>query len=107
MALDMTMTKTADATVVILTGELDISEAPRVERELEAIQNERPRCVVIDLRNLTFMDSSGLRLIISAYQRLDAAGAKLQLIPGPDAIQRIFSVTRLDERLEFVEPPVH
>lgn len=105
MSLDVTVSRGADGVHVALAGEFDISEAPKVERELRGLELERPSTVVIDLRKLSFMDSSGLRIIVSAHQRLTSEGRKLHLIPGPAPIQRIFAVTRLDERLDFVEAP--
>ncbi|HEX9712963.1 MAG TPA: STAS domain-containing protein [Actinomycetota bacterium] len=105
MSLDVTTTRDADGVQVALTGEFDISEAPKVERELRAIEQEDPARIVIDLRGLSFMDSSGLRIIVSAHQRLATEGRRLYLIPGPAPIQRIFTVTRLDERLDFMEAP--
>jgi anti-anti-sigma factor len=60
---------------------------------------------VIDLRGLEFMDSTGLRTLVSADQRARNAGRRLAIVRGPEAVDRIFNVTRLDERLELVDDP--
>jgi anti-sigma B factor antagonist len=88
-----------------LHGELDISSAPRVEDELGRIEAARPRAIMLDLRGLEFMDSTGLRTIVGADARAREHGWRLTIVRGPDAVQRIFSVTKLDERLEIVDDP--
>lgn len=86
-----------------LTGELDMATAPKLEEELAAVEQRRPALLVIDLRPLTFMDSSGLRALVAADNRAREEGRRLVLIRGRDRVQRVFSITRLDERLEIVD----
>jgi len=105
MVLDMTTSREGPEIRLALGGELDIAEGPRVERELRALEQERPERLVLDLSGLRFMDSTGLRLIVSSHQRLAADGRRLHIVPGPAQIQRIFRITRLDDRLHFVEVP--
>jgi anti-anti-sigma factor len=88
-----------------LRGELDISSAPALEEALGRLEAGRPSLLVIDLRGLEFMDSTGLRTIVSADQRARDAGRRLAIVRGPEAVDRIFNVTRLDERLELVDDP--
>ena len=88
-----------------LSGELDISNAPRVEEEISRIEADAPTLVVLDLRGLAFMDSTGLRLIVSADARAREQGRRLAVVKGPEAVQRIFRLTRLDERLDMVDDP--
>lgn len=88
-----------------LSGELDISSAPRVEEELTRVEAGSPALLVLDLRGLAFMDSTGLRLIVSADARAREQGRRLVVVKGPEAVQRIFRVTRLDERLDMVDDP--
>ena len=63
------------------------------------------RRVVLDLRELEFMDSSGLRLVALAERRLGAAGRGLVLVRGPEAVQRVFEITRMEDHLTFVDEP--
>jgi anti-sigma B factor antagonist len=88
-----------------LRGELDISSAPVLEEALGRVEAARPPLVVIDLRGLEFMDSTGLRTLVSADQRARDAGRRLAIVRGPEAVDRIFNVTRLDERLELIDDP--
>lgn len=88
---------------VELRGELDIASAPQLVEELEKAETSGPGLVVVDLRGLSFMDSSGLRALVAADSRARETGRRLVLIRGPERVQRVFSITRLDERLEIVE----
>jgi anti-sigma B factor antagonist len=92
-------------TTLALRGELDISSAPVLEEALGRLEGAGPPVLVIDLRALAFMDSTGLRTIVAADQRARAQGRRVAIVRGPEAVDRIFSVTRLDERLEIVDDP--
>lgn len=88
-----------------LRGELDIGSAGKVEEELRRIEQDSPALIVLDLRKLDFMDSSGLRVIMAADQRAREEDRRVAVIQGPDAVRRVFEITRLDERLEIVADP--
>jgi anti-anti-sigma factor len=88
--------------VVALTGELDLAGADTLEHELADLE---ATAVVIDLRGLGFMDSSGLRALAVAAQRAQAAGRRFALVPGAAQVMRVFDVTRMRERLDFVADP--
>jgi len=99
-------TETAGGTVrLALTGELDIAGAARVEQELERIEREPPATLVLDLRELAFMDSTGLRVIVAADERAREQGRRMVVVRGSATVQRIIEMTRLHERLEIVDDP--
>jgi len=105
LAFTTTLTSAGDA-LISLTGELDLSGAPPLEEEIaELSARDGVRRVVLDLRELEFMDSSGLRTVALAGRSLTAAGRELVLVRGRDAVQRVFSITRMDEHLRFVDDP--
>jgi anti-sigma B factor antagonist len=87
---------------VAVAGDLDLSTAPELERTLARIQGEG-RAVLLDMRGLSFMDSSGLRVILAADARARSNGTRLMLVAGPPGVQRVFELTLLDRRLEFVD----
>jgi anti-anti-sigma factor len=91
--------------LVELAGELDISTAVDVDRELSKVERQKPHTVVVDLRELTFIDSTGLRTILSADARCRGYGGRLVIVPGPPAVHRVFSISLLDQRLQFVDDP--
>lgn len=94
-----------DAAHVMLNGDLDLSTAKRAEQAIEAAERAGWPTVVIDLRGLSFMDSTGLRVIVSADKRAKRSGKRAVIIQGPAAVRRVFEITRLDERLDIVDSP--
>ena|SRR5688572_4466 len=103
--LELHTEQTDDRTCLILRGELDISSAPTLEEALARAEESTPSVLVLDLRELEFMDSTGLRTVVSADQRAREQGRRLCIVRGPEPVDRIFTVTRLDERLELVDDP--
>jgi anti-anti-sigma factor len=97
--------KIGDIPVVALAGELDISTAGEVDRELARFERQEPPTLIVDLRELTFIDSTGLRTILSADARCRQYGGRLAIVAGPPAVHRVFSISLLDQRLRFIEDP--
>jgi anti-sigma B factor antagonist len=91
-----------------LRGELDLATAP----ELEQLVNERldtGEDVVVDLRGLEFMDSSGIRVLVAAHARAGRTGARLFVVrPATGtAVAKIVEVSGLDGELNIVDDPAH
>lgn len=94
-----------DAVHVTLSGDLDLSTAKRAEQAIEDAERVGPKTVVIDLRGLSFMDSTGLRVLVSADKRARRSNRRTVIVQGPSAVRRVFEITRLDERLDIVDSP--
>ena len=91
---------------VEVSGELDLSSALTFEEALRRIEGQtKAPLIVLDLSGLKFMDSTGLRLILSAHARAVNHGRKLAIVQGGEAIKRIFRITGVFSRLNFVEGP--
>jgi anti-sigma B factor antagonist len=88
---------------VALRGELDLSTVSKVQDELKRVEQSSPPTVVLDLSKLSFLDSTGLRCIVTADERARQAGRRIVLVRGPEPVQRVFTITRLEERLEMVD----
>ena len=88
---------------IALRGELDLSSVSKVEDELKRVEANAPGVLVLDLSRLSFLDSTGLRCLVTADQRARDDGRRLVLVRGPDQVQRVFAITRLEERLEMVD----
>jgi anti-anti-sigma factor len=99
----VTIEQRDSAVHLVLTGELDISTAQRLEDDLRRIEADKPELIVIDLQELAFLDSTGLRLLITADARAREDGRRLAILRGNEMIQRVLRLTRLDERLNIVE----
>ena len=86
-------------------GELDLDTAPRLEDELAAVRAQGDPRLVLDLRRLTFMDSTGLRLVIRWHTAAREHGFEFAIVPGPDVVQRVIRLTGMDDQLPVTEPP--
>ncbi|HYH58740.1 MAG TPA: STAS domain-containing protein [Thermoleophilaceae bacterium] len=92
-------------TRLALAGEFDLSNAAQVEDALKQLEDDRPDLLVLDLRELTFMDSTGLRVMVSADARARDEGRRLAVVQGPESVHRVFRITGLDDHLEIYETP--
>ena len=88
---------------IALRGELDLSSAAKLQEELRRVEAASPPVLVLDLSKLVFLDSTGLRCLVTADERARAEGRRVVIVRGPDPVQRVFSITRLEERLEMVD----
>jgi anti-sigma B factor antagonist len=93
-----------DAVHLRPAGTLDLATAPVLEAQLAELRDAGFRELVIDLRGLTFMDSSGLRLVLRWNSAARADGFRLSLVPGAPRIQRVFDLTRTAGDVVFVDP---
>jgi anti-anti-sigma factor len=92
--------------VVAPTGDLDLSGAAPLEAELGRLLAEPGLdAVVLDLRGLAFLDSSGLRVVVVAQLRAREARRRFALVRGTETVHRVFEITRMAERLEWVADP--
>src|SRR5688572_31287332 len=90
--------------VVTPLGELDLATVARVQQALD----ERPEdceLLVLDLRGLTFSDTTGMRLVVETMQRAEEDDVGFALIRGSRAVQRLFALARLEDRLPFLDDP--
>jgi anti-anti-sigma factor len=86
-------------------GELDLDTAPRLEDELAAVHAAGAARLVLDLRGLTFMDSTGLRLVIRWDGAAREQGFAFSIVPGSDVVQRVIRLTGMDDQLTMADPP--
>ena len=84
-------------------GELDLATAPRLVEEAEQRLSVAPARLVIDLRKLTFADSSGLRALISIHHSAATAQCPLSLIAPPDEVVTVFRISGAAQNLPFRE----
>lgn len=85
--------RTADTVVLTLEGELDLASASKLERELVNLEAAKPGRIVIDLRGLSFIDSTGMRTLALAQRRALSDDHDLLLRRGPHQVQRVFELT--------------
>lgn len=95
----------AGRTLFVPRGELDLATAPELEDRVLAALRGAEHPVVLDLRELTFMDSTGIRTIIAAHHVAQDAGADLRLIgPHPDTVVwRVIEISGIAQSLGLVD----
>lgn len=91
--------------IVCLAGELDMAAAPVCSEALHAIQQQDLPEVVIDLRGLTFLDSMGLSALLKAHLAGLDGHKPVSFVRGSPTVHRVFQLTLLDARLDWVDPP--
>jgi anti-anti-sigma factor len=104
--LDFETTRNGTVAIVRPVGELDLSGAAVLEAELDRLaEDPELAAVVLDMRELEFMDSSGLRLVVVADMKARDAGRRFSIVRGGETVHRVFEITRMSERLDFVDDP--
>lgn len=94
-----------DRIVLGLHGELDLVGAPRLQSEIEDPGFDSTGMVVLDLQNLQFIDSAGLRVILSAHERSRARGQGFALTRSTQQVQRLLNIAGVDEHLSIIASP--
>ncbi len=88
---------------ICLIGELDVATADAVQAKLERVEATDASSIVLDLSDLTFMDSTGVRLLVNAEVRSRADSNRLTLLRGRAAVQRVLELTGVDVLLPFAD----
>jgi anti-anti-sigma factor len=91
--------------VVRVLGALDLATSDAVESALRSALDDGA-AVRLDLSQVTFLDSSGMRGVLRAYRHAQERGAVFEVVPGPPAVQRVLHITGVDARLTFVDADV-
>lgn len=92
----------ANGTVrVIVHGELDMETGPRAEEELRRAEADKPSMLVLDLRAVTFFDSTGLQLVLDADVRAREEGRTFVLLPGDGEPRRVLELAEVADRLNL------
>ncbi len=102
--LQITVQEAGSAHVVKLRGDLDLGSAGDLRERLNGVALDGKPEIVVDLRDLAFLDSSGLRELIVASRSAATIGRRFALIAGRDEIQRVFKISGTAERFEWVNP---
>lgn len=86
-------------------GELDLDTVEHLRRALAAARGRGYRRVVLDLRGLEFIDSTGLRLMIECDAEARTDGFEFAIVPGSEAVRRLFRVTGMEGHFAEADPP--
>jgi anti-sigma B factor antagonist len=103
--LEIAASESGGVRLLRMTGELDMAGVDRFERLLTAEGTAQAETFVIDLRGLTFIDSSGLRALIIADQRVRDEGGRFIVVRGQDRVNEVLEMTGVAKRIELVDEP--
>lgn len=90
-----------DRHTLVLSGDLDMASAPALEGTLRELCEGGAQELILDLRKLNFMDSTGLNAILKSRALCEEHRCDLGLIPGRRPVQRVFELTHVLDRLPF------
>ena len=91
-------------TVVVLTGDLDIASGAQATAALSDALGAGG-VLVADLRQLAFLDSTGVRVLLGAHLRAEERGVRFGVARGDGMVRRLLDVTRIDQRFPVVDDP--
>ncbi|HXD55122.1 MAG TPA: STAS domain-containing protein [Solirubrobacteraceae bacterium] len=100
--LHIDLRQESDRVIVKLEGELDMANAPLLQSSIESPDLSGTKTVVLDLQGLTFLDSTGLRIILAAREQCWRRGQEFAVTPGSQQVQRLLSVTGVGEHLRTI-----
>ena len=100
--LEVQWREDGDEVVLMLRGEVDLASAPGLEHAVREAERTHPSRILIDLRELDFMDATGLAVLVRAQQSARANGHVLALRRGPARVHRLFELTGLADHLPFL-----
>ena len=103
--LEVDISRREGAVEARLTGELDLSTVADLEEQMRSALDEAPPLIVLDLREVTFLDSSGLRLILRLDRAQKEEGRRLTVVRGGRRVDRVFELTGAAEELQLVDDP--
>ncbi len=93
-----------DTTIIRLYGEFDLSSEERFREELDALLDNETATLVVDLRGLTFMDSTGLRALIWLHNYAEQDGLDYAVLCDKGNVRRVLHETGMDGVLPLVDP---
>lgn len=95
--------RNGDTYVITLAGELCLGTTDQIQQELRRVELTCVHVIGVDLRDVTFIDSMGIRLTVQAQRRSSQGSNRLVLIRGSQAVQQLFEIFDLATRLPFVD----
>ncbi|MGI8802392.1 MAG: STAS domain-containing protein [Solirubrobacteraceae bacterium] len=103
MHFEIRLAEHGDAVRMTIIGELDLATAPEFEKALGEVEASDVEAIVVDLDELEFLDSTGLRALLAADARSRANGGRLSLTRGSPPVRRLFELVGAESRLPFVD----
>lgn len=88
--------KEPEHTTVVLQGDVDLHHSPALHAALVGVANDRPKRLVLDLREVPYMDSSGVGTFVEVFRRVSSYKGKMILCGMNPRVKGVFEITKLD-----------
>lgn len=99
--MEITVNKTSESTILEVSGRLDTTTAPAFEAQVKEYFN-KTKLLILDIKNVEYISSAGLRVILQAHKGMGAYSGKLIVKNPSDFCQQVFEATGMDSIL-FIE----
>jgi len=99
--IDLNVSRQGTVATVAISGEIDLTSAPRLDDEVTGLIEDAVMTLTIELAGVSFMDSTGLRVLLKASKLLDTAGGSLVLRGPSDPVRRLLEVSGLDSHFRI------
>ena len=90
-------------TIAVPSGEVDLQRSPDMHRELQQVCARKPQKLVVDLREVTYMDSSGVSTLVEVFRSMHAYGGALVLLAPTDRVRSMLEIAKLDQFFTILE----
>ena len=91
--------------VIAVSGELDLASSAALEEELARITGSDAEQMIVDLRSVEFMDSTGLSVLVKAHQQAQDSGQRFAVVRGSQQVERLLTLTGVADRMTLVDEP--
>lgn len=88
---------------VVVQGELDLGAVPALDEHLTLLEQDGVKAIILDLRDLSFIDPTGLKVLLGASSRAANDGHRLAIVGAPDPARRLFEITGTERILNEPE----
>ena|SRR2546421_6687526 len=103
MDLGLDVREQGDWTVLGVTGEIDIATAPSLREKLHSLLAEGRANLIIDLDDVTFLDSTALGVLVGVLKRARTEGGELRIVCNQPRVRKVFEITRLDSAFDLCD----
>ncbi|MGN7247988.1 STAS domain-containing protein [Janibacter anophelis] len=101
MPISVTTSTTGEVNIVHVSGEIDVTSAAVLRDALEALIADGRRRLTLDLGEVTFMDSTGLGIVVGRLKKLTRHGGVLTVAADHERVLRVFTITGLDQLIDI------
>jgi anti-sigma B factor antagonist len=103
LPFELTVEHRAEDVVLILRGELDLAAKEHYEQELEKIEDESLESLVVDLRGLSFIDSTGIKLLLRTLRDSEENGFAVAFVQGNGQVPEVLELIGVADQLPLVD----